>query len=54
MKEDVETWLESLLQVTQESIADKVHEIDRDIRGGSSVEEYTATVGELDIELFYF
>ena len=44
MKENVEQWLESLLQVTQETISDKVYEIDRDINKGSTVEEFTIAV----------
>ena len=44
MKENVEQWLESLLQVTQETISDKVYEIERDINNGSTVEEFAITV----------
>ena len=44
MKENVETWLENLLKVTQETISDKVYEVDRDIKNGSSVEDFTITV----------
>ena len=44
MKENVEDWLESLLKVTQETISDKVYEVDRDIKNGCTVEEFTLTV----------
>ena len=44
MKENVENWLENLLKVTQETISDKVYEVDRDIKNGSSVEDFTITV----------
>ena len=44
MKENVETWLENLLQVTKETISDKVYEVDRDIKNGCTVEEFTLTV----------
>lgn len=44
MKENVETWLENLLNVTQETISDKVYEVDRDIKNGSTVEDFTITV----------
>ena len=48
MKENVETWLESLLKVTQETISDKVYEVDRDIKNGCTVEEFTLTVRTLN------
>ena len=44
MKEDVEEWLEGLLNVTKETISDRVYEIDRDIKNGTSVEDYTLGV----------
>jgi len=54
MKEDVENWLESLLKVTQETISDKVYEIDRDIKNGSTVEEYTTIVRFIIIPCPFF
>lgn len=44
MKENVEGWLESLLTVTKETIADRVYEVDRDIKNGTTVEDISVKV----------
>ena len=44
MADGVEAWLNSLLTVTQETLTDRIYEIDRDLKNGMPIEEYVTRV----------
>ena len=44
MKENVEDWLQRLLNVSQRTVANKVYEVEAMVEAGANVEDYTTSV----------